>query len=106
RSVWDSPPLQIGLAVAIALGLVLFTSASARAVYALPLVAALALIGAGAVRPIPIALDFALTALAAMLGLAPIGAGWGLWALLVAKGAIPARLPLDGLMPRRFEMPL
>src|SRR5439155_13715889 len=72
RKFWDSPAVQLGVVMTMTLASILFVSQSGRAVYALPLIAPVALIAVGAARPIPPALDRALGFLAIALGCAAI----------------------------------
>lgn len=106
RHGWHHPAIQIGLTLTLVGALVLAVSASMRAVYLLPLVPGLVLVGVGALRAregrYAKALGFAAVVAA---GTAAIFM-WTVWALLLARGDLGEWPPLTHAFPLPFAMPL
>ena len=105
RAAWQQPAVQIGITLTIIMALVLCISASARAIYSLPMVVTLALAGAGAVHDIPRWIEQAFAFLGIALGSVAIAFIWLVWAFLVTTDHAPdwpwlgRWLPLDFMLP-------
>lgn len=105
RNFWDSPAIQLGAAMALTIGLILLASRSARALYALPLLLPMALLGVAAARPVPQTLDRLLAAFAIGVGALAIVAAWMLWLFLIVHDRVPSWIPIDAWLPAQFDMP-
>jgi 4-amino-4-deoxy-L-arabinose transferase-like glycosyltransferase len=105
RRGWHLPGVQIGATFLVVMGTVLGVSASARAVYLLPMIPAVALLGAGAATRVPAWLDRLLGALGGVLGLGALVLFWPVWGLLLADGQAPAWPWLLHWLPATFAMP-
>lgn len=105
RDAWRQPAVQIGITLTAVFCLVLCSSASARAVYLLPMVVTLALVGAGAVHDIPrwIERAFALTGVA--LGSVAIVFLWLVWASMVTGAHAANWSWLGRWLPLEFVLP-
>lgn len=99
------PAVQLGLAMAVAVTAVLATSASVRAVYALPLLPALALLAAPVYRQPPAALARLLErlGLALLIGFALLS--WSLWLLLTWRVTPPLATLLGGVLTADLRPP-
>ena len=100
----DHAAVQIGLTLCLAIASVLVTAASARVVYALPMIGPLALAAVGAEERIPAWLDRALAAFGVALAVAACAIVWPAWSSL----AFTARAPswLGRWFPEHFELPV
>lgn len=103
-AIAEAPGLQIGLTMACAFALVLLTSASGRAVYALPLLPPLALAAAGAANVGDGWLGRAFTKISPWLGGVVAICAWGVWLSLVVDGAVPSWTGLARHLPTPFAM--
>ncbi|HET7832793.1 MAG TPA: glycosyltransferase family 39 protein [Gallionella sp.] len=106
RSAWQQPAVQIGITLSLILGLVLVTSASARAIYAMPMVAMLALVGAGAMESIPARIERAFGYIGIIVGAGAMVLFWGVWKHLVEAGHAPEWPWLGRWLPLDFALPV
>jgi len=96
---------QIGVAVAGCAALVLLTSASARSIYALPMVPALAVAAAGSVRALGERMERVLFALSVALGTVAMVLVWYGWGALVFTSQAPDWPWLVKHFPKAFSLP-
>ena len=106
RNFWDSPAMQLGVAMALSIAAILLASRSARSLYALPLLVPVALLGVAAARPAPQALDRVLAAFAIATGALAILAAWLIWLFLLVHERVPWWIPIEAWLPARFDMPV
>jgi 4-amino-4-deoxy-L-arabinose transferase-like glycosyltransferase len=105
RAAWRQPAVQIGITLTTIMALVLGISASARAIYSLPMVVTLAFVGAGSFHEIPRWIERALAFLGIALGSVGITVFWLVWGFLVTADHAPnwpwlgRWLPLDFVLP-------
>ena len=97
---------QVGIAIAASLAFVLAVSASARVIYALPLLPALALAATGARAHVPAVFWKLLAGLgiAIVFAIAPLS--WFLWGSLISTGQVPAWHWIERSLPLEFALPL
>ena len=102
----QQPGMQIGLTMALVAAIVLAASASMRAVYILPVIPPLVLVGVAALRAPEGAAGKTLGIFS--IGLATIGATlvWGVWALLATRNMLPEARAIGRVLPLPFEMPI
>lgn len=105
RNAWRQPALQIGITLTAVLCLVLCSSASARAVYLLPMVVTLALAGAGAAHDLPRWFDRIFTFMGVALGAGAIIFCWLMWAGVVTGANASSWHWLGRWLPLDFVMP-
>jgi 4-amino-4-deoxy-L-arabinose transferase-like glycosyltransferase len=103
---WQQPAMQIGLTLAVVSAIVLGVAVSMRAVYILPVIPPLVLVGVAAVRTTEGAAAKTLAVFS--VALAAVGAVivWGAWLLLVTQGTLPDSGRIARVLPLPFEMPL
>lgn len=106
RDALRQPAVQVGVMLAATLGLVLGVSASAREIYALPILVPLALVGAGAIEELPRWIERSLLTLGVALGVAAVTFFWPVWASLVIHGHAPDWPWLTRSLPQQFAMPV
>ncbi|HEU0234656.1 MAG TPA: hypothetical protein VFQ94_05960, partial [Gallionella sp.] len=106
RDAWRQPAVQIGTTLTAILGLVLCSSASARAIYLLPMVVTLALVGAGAVHDIPRWIERAFAFIGAALGSVAIVFFWLVWASMVTGDHAASWHWLGRWLPLEFVLPV
>jgi 4-amino-4-deoxy-L-arabinose transferase and related glycosyltransferases of PMT family len=99
-----NPGLQIGATMAAVMLLVLFASASGRAIYALPLFSPFVLMAVGASIPDSSRASRALGGAAIGIGFAAAIAAWWVWAMLLTTGSVPSWTRLPEHFPVPFEM--
>jgi 4-amino-4-deoxy-L-arabinose transferase-like glycosyltransferase len=104
RNFWDLPALQAGIALAAGTAILLGISASARSVYALPLLPPLAVAAVAGMRPPFGVLDRLLTVLAIALAIVALAAVWAIWLVLVVDGRVPDFVPAARWLPPVFDM--
>lgn len=106
RNAWRQPGMQIGLTLTLVVGLVLLTSASGRAIYALPLLPPMVLMSVSAARTPETALarTFRVTSIA--IGIAAAAFFWWIWATVLATGRVPEWTRLQEHLPVPFRMPV
>ena len=97
--------MQVGLAVALCLALVLVIAGSARVIYALPLLPALALAATGVQKHVPIRLWHVLAALGAAIAVTIAILTWFLWGSLAATGQVPDWQWIARQVPLKFSLP-
>ncbi|MGZ5651247.1 MAG: ArnT family glycosyltransferase [Usitatibacter sp.] len=97
--------LEINAAVILCIVVVLGTSATARALYALPLLLPLAILGSSVVDRIPVRAGMAASALLAAATLGALAFAWWVWWRAIADGSPPAMAFLTRLLPAQFEFP-
>lgn len=98
--------MQVGLAVALSLSLVLVMAGSARVIYALPIIPALALATAGAFRQAPRRLWSSLSVLGLII-VTGIGLlSWFFWGALTYFGQTPDWQWIARHVPVRFLLPI
>lgn len=105
RDAWRQPAVQIGITLTAMMTLVLCGSASARAIYLLPMVVTLALIGAGAVHDIPRWIERAFAFMGVALGFAAIIFFWLVWASMVSGDHAASWNWLGRWLPLEFVLP-
>ncbi len=88
-AAWRLPAVQIGISLTIVMAIVLAVSASARAIYSLPLVVTLALAGAGATQDISRGLEGIFSFLGIALGAVAIAFFWLVWGAFVVAERAP-----------------
>ena len=105
RRLLERPAAQIGLTVAGCIALVLTSAASARSIYALPMIPALALVATGSVRATP---QFSRALSVAGIGIATITGivVWYGWALLAFASRAPELPWLTAYFQPRFALEL
>lgn len=99
----ESAGLQIGGTLAAVILFVLFASASGRAIYALPLIPPMALIAVGADVDASRASRL-VGRIAIAIAVAAAIAAWGVWAMLLATGGVPAWTRLQEHLPVPFAL--
>ena len=102
----SQPAIQIGATVAACLGAILFSSASARSIYALPMVPALALVGAGVVGHGTLRFDRALRWLGLAFFVSVAVVVWWAWACLVFAHNAPDWPWLGAYFPLEYALEL
>ena len=105
-SILRDTGMQVGLAVALTLALVLVIAGSARVIYALPLLPALALASTGVLKHVPIRLWHVLGALGSVLALSIGLLSWYLWGTLTSSGHAPEWQWIARNLPLTFELPI
>ncbi len=98
------PAVQIGVTVAACVGAVLWSSASARAIYALPMVPALALVAAGASGRATVRLDHALRVLGIAFAVSIAIIVWWAWGCLVFAHHAPDWPWLGAYFPLEYAL--
>jgi 4-amino-4-deoxy-L-arabinose transferase-like glycosyltransferase len=106
RDAWRQPAVQIGITLSAIFCLVLWASASARAIYLLPMVATLALVGAGAFQEIPSRIERAFAFMGIALGSVAIVFFWLVWASMVTGGHAASWRWLGRWLPLEFVLPV
>ncbi len=98
--------MQVGLAVALSLSLVLVTAGSARVIYALPMLPALALATTGAFRQTPRHVWSTLAVLGLMIALGVGLLSWFFWGALTYFGQTPDWQWIARQVPVQFLLPI
>ena len=106
HTAWKEPAIQIGGTLAATTVIVLALSASAREVYALPLLPPLALIATAGIAYAPRWLDRSLTALGIAISAVALILFWFCWGMLTSTGMAPGWLWLTRILPQQFLMPM
>ena len=101
-----NPAVQVGSIVAACVGAVLLSSASARSIYALPMVPALALVGAGAAGRGTLRFDRVLRLLGFAFAVVLAVVVWWAWACLVFAHNAPDWPWLGAYFPLEFALEL
>ena len=104
RAAWQQPAVQIGITLSIIMSMVLGVSASARAIYSLPMVVTLAVVGAGAAHDIPHWIERTFAFLGITIGSVAIVFFWLVWAFLIASGQAPHWPWLGRWLPMDFVL--
>jgi hypothetical protein len=97
--------LEINATVALCIVAVLGTSATGRALYALPLLLPLAILGSSAVDRIPARAGMIASGLLATATLGALLFAWWVWSRAMAEGIAPATPILARWLPAGFEFP-
>ncbi len=105
-NILREPGMQVGLAITLSLALVLAVAGSARVIYALPLLSALALAATGAQQHVPIRFWKILGALGVAIALAIAPLSWFLWGALTATAQAPDWQWIARNLPLKFILPL
>lgn len=105
-AAWREPGVQIGATLVGAVMLLLFASASGRAVYALPMLPPLALLAARADSPREGAVGRGFARFSIALACVAAVAIWGVWSCLVDTGVVPEWTKLARTLPVPFTMPV
>ena len=105
-NILREPGMQVGLAIALSLALVLAVAGSARVIYALPLLPALALAATGAQRQVPIRFWKILGALGVVIAIVVATLSWYLWGSLTWAGAAPDWAWIARNLPVKFSLPI
>jgi 4-amino-4-deoxy-L-arabinose transferase-like glycosyltransferase len=98
--------MQVGLAVVFCLALVLVIAGSARVIYALPLLPALALAATGAQKHVPVRWWNVLGGLGLAIAVLVVPLSWYLWGSLTASGQVPNWQWIARQLPVNFNLPL
>ena len=98
--------MQVGLAILLSLALVLAVAGSARVIYALPLLPALALAATGAQQHVPVRVWKILGALGVVIAIVIASLSWFLWGELIATGQVPDWQWIQRNLPRNFILPI
>ncbi|MCY7388367.1 MAG: hypothetical protein LH481_09930 [Burkholderiales bacterium] len=98
--------MQVGLAVALTLTFVLVIAGSARVIYALPLLPALALASTGVLNHVPMRLWHILGAMGAVIALLMASLSWYLWSALTSSGQAPEWQWIMRNVPLTFDLPV
>ena len=98
--------MQVGLAVALSLSLVLVMAGSARVIYALPILPALALVTTGAFRQAPRLVWSTLAALGLIIALGVGLLSWFFWGSLTYFGQTPDWQWIARQVPVHFLLPI
>lgn len=106
RVVWEKPAVQIGTMLTATMAIVLGLSASAREIYALPLIVPLSLIATAGVAYAPPKVDQALRALGLLIVSCSLIFFWVGWVALHNTGAVPEWCWLVHWLPQNFAMPV
>ena len=96
--------MQVGLAMALCLALVLAIAGSARVIYALPLLPALALAATGAQTHVPIRAWKILGALGVVIAVLVGALSWFLWGELTFTGQAPDWQWIARKLPLKFDL--
>ena len=105
-AIFRDTGMQVGLAVALSLALVLAIAGSARVIYALPLVPALALAATGAQRHVPLRVWKILGALGVAIVVLVAPLSWFLWGSLISTGQVPGWQWIARSLPLNFTLPI
>ena len=100
------PGIQVGVTLAASIAVILWSSASARSIYALPLVPALAVLSAGAIGPVTARIDRALRFLGIAFAVSVAVVVWWAWACLVFAHEAPDWPWLGAYFPLRYALEL
>ncbi len=103
RRFLDHAAVQIGLVLCLAIASVLVTAASARVVYALPMIGPLALAAVGAIERTPAWCDRALAAFGMAVAVVACAVVWPAWSSLAFTARAPAWL--GRWFPEHFALP-
>ena len=103
---WRQPAVQIGMTLLLTMCLLLGLSASARAVYLLPMIVGVALLGSGAAGMVPAWIDRALAAIGILIGFVALVLFWLVWGTMIASGHAPDWPWLTRWLPADFVMPI
>lgn len=106
RNAGRQPGMQVGITLTLVVGLVLLTSASGRAIYALPLLPPLVLMSISSARTPEANLAGALRITSIAIGALAIVFLWGVWAAVLATHRVPEWTRLHEHLPVPFDMPL
>ena len=98
--------VQVGVTLAVTLACVLSISGSARIIYALPLLPALALAATGTRLHVPAHWWKLLGGLGIVVALAAASLSWFLWGSLISTGHVPAWSWLERSVPLEFKLPI
>ena len=98
--------MQVGLAVAFCLAFVLVIAESARVIYALPLLPALALAATGAQKHVPVRLWHVLGGAGVVLAVTVVILSWFLWGSLTSSGHVPDWQWVARHVPLEFSLPI
>ena len=101
-----SPGMQVGLTVALSLALVLAIAGSARVIYALPLLPALALAATGAQTHVPLRVWKILGALGVVIAILVASLSWFLWGSLTSTGQVPDWQWIARNLPLKYILPI
>src|SRR5450759_2499250 len=104
--VLRDPGVQVSLTIAVSLAFVLAISGSARVIYALPLLPALALAATGTRLHVPTRLWKLLGELGIVVALAAAPLSWFLWGSLISTGQVPAWHWVERSLPLKFALPI
>lgn len=105
RSLGDTG-MQVGLAVSLSLALVLVIAGSARVIYALPMLPALALAATGTLKHVPGRLWNVLCALGVTIAVLVALLSWFLWGSLTYTGHVPDWQWIARQVPLQFVLPI
>ena len=103
-SIVRNTGMQVGLTVGLSLALVLAIASSARGIYALPLLPALALAATGAQQYVPMRLWKVLGALGVVIALLVAPLSWYLWGALTWGGEAPDWQWIARNLPLKFSL--
>ena len=98
--------VQVSLTIAISLAFVLAVSGSARVIYALPLLPALALAATGTRLEVPVQLWKLLGGLGIVVASIAAPLTWFLWGSLISTGQVPAWQWIERSVPLEFMLPI
>jgi 4-amino-4-deoxy-L-arabinose transferase-like glycosyltransferase len=101
-----SSAVQVTLALTAGIVAVLGTSASARELYALPVLVPLAILASGVVDAVPRRLAFVITGVMGLVALGVAIFAWSVWAYGIANGHPPPVALLVNVLPMNFKFPL
>jgi hypothetical protein len=101
--VGRSRAVQVTMALTAGIVAVLGTSASARELYALPVLVPLSILASGVVDAVPRRLAFALTGVMALVAIGVAIFAWSVWAYGIANGHPPRLAFLVDVLPMNFE---
>jgi 4-amino-4-deoxy-L-arabinose transferase-like glycosyltransferase len=102
--VMRAPAMEVCALFVVTIGLLLAVSASARAQYALPMLAPLAVIAARYINALPRWIERPVWALSLTLMAVAAGIIWYVWVQLALNGEAPAWAWLSRWLPRTFAM--
>jgi 4-amino-4-deoxy-L-arabinose transferase-like glycosyltransferase len=103
---WQQPAVQIALALAVAVLLVMSTASSIRAIYALPLLPGLAIVVAPLLRVPPRWLGAAMTCAAVLIFSVVVIGSWLLWLVLALDYTPPLKNVLSAVLTSDLKMPI
>ncbi|HET9653521.1 MAG TPA: glycosyltransferase family 39 protein, partial [Usitatibacter sp.] len=106
RGAGRQPGMQIGITLTLVVGLVLLTSASGRAIYALPLLPPMVLMSIPSASTPEAALARTLRITAIAIGTLAAIFFWGIWGTVLATSRVPAWTRLQEHLPVPFDMPV